>query len=171
MKLLIALSVMAVSMAATSTALAASERATIRSSTDSFIASTWHRQEVMGEPKTPTTRSYMRMTSIRYLRWVEEHWKRINWRVLQRFRNPPHLREFTCIHGYEGAWQAATGNGYYGGLQMELGFQRSYGGYLLRTKGTANHWTPLEQIWAAEKAHRNRGFWPWPNTARYCHLL
>jgi hypothetical protein len=25
---------------------------------------------------------------------------------------------FMCIHRYEGAWDAATGNGYYGGLQF-----------------------------------------------------
>ena len=43
--------------------------------------------------------------------------------------------------------------------------------WLLRTKGTADHWTPLEQIWTAEKAAKSRGFWPWPNTARSCGLL
>ena len=59
-----------------------------------------------------------------------------------------------------------------GGLQMDLGFQRTYGGGLLSRKGTANHWTPLEQMWAAERAHRSgRGFYPWPNTARYCGLI
>ena len=41
----------------------------------------------------------------------------------------------------------------------------------LRPKGTADHWSPLEQIWTAEKALKSRGFWPWPNTARYCGLL
>src|SRR5205085_646291 len=61
---------------------------------------------------------------------------------------------------------------YYGGLQMDLGFQRTYGRYLLARKGTANHWTPLEQMWVAERALRaGRGFYPWPNTARYCGLI
>ena len=41
------------------------------------------------------------------------------------------------------------------GLQMDLGFQRTYGRELLRRKGTANHWTPLEQMWVAERAHRS----------------
>ena len=85
--------------------------------------------------------------------------------------HPPHLSAWTCIHRYEGAW-TDTGAPYYGGLQMDLGFQRTYGAALLARKGTADHWTPLEQMWTAEKAFRSgRGFWPWPNTARYCGLL
>ena len=60
---------------------------------------------------------------------------------------------------------------YFGGLQMDLGFQERYGGWLLRAKGTADHWTPLEQIWIAEKAARSRGFYPWPSTARVCGLI
>ncbi len=43
---------------------------------------------------------------------------------------------------------------------------------LLRRKGTADRWTPVEQMWVAERAHRSgRGFYPWPNTARYCGLI
>ena len=50
--------------------------------------------------------------------------------------------------------------------------QRRYGRDLLRRKGTADHWLPLEQIWVAEKARRSgRGFYPWPNTARACGLI
>lgn len=84
---------------------------------------------------------------------------------------PPHYREWLCIHGYEGSW-TDDGSPYYGGLQMDISFQASYGGGLLKTKGTANNWTPLEQMWAAERAYRSgRGFYPWPNTARYCGLI
>jgi hypothetical protein len=54
---------------------------------------------------------------------------------------------------------------------MDYGFQAVYGSYLLQTKGTADHWTPLEQIWVAERAARSRGFYPWPNTARSCGLI
>jgi len=75
-----------------------------------------------------------------------------------------------CIHRYEASWDDPLGP-YYGGLQMDLSFQRAYGGWLLRRKGTADHWTPLEQIWTAEKAFTTRGFYPWPNTARACGLL
>lgn len=83
----------------------------------------------------------------------------------------PHLREWLCIHAGEGAWDANTGNGYYGGLQMDLEFQRTYAPWLLRSKGTADHWSPREQMLTAERAWRTRGFWPWPNTARRCGLL
>jgi hypothetical protein len=55
---------------------------------------------------------------------------------------------------------------------MDLGFQQHYGGELLREKGTADNWTPVEQMWVAERAYRaGRGFYPWPNAARYCGLL
>ena len=55
---------------------------------------------------------------------------------------------------------------------MDLAFQRAYGGRLLRAKGTADRWSPLEQMWVAERAYRSgRGFYPWPNTARYCGLI
>ena len=61
---------------------------------------------------------------------------------------------------------------YYGGLQMNMEFQRTYGAELLARKGTADRWTPLEQIWVAERAYRSGlGFQPWPNTARMCGLL
>ena len=87
----------------------------------------------------------------------------------RKAENPPHMAACLCIHRYEGSW--TTGGPYYGGLQMDLGFQHSYGPWLLRTKGTADHWTPLEQLWTAAKAAKSRGFWPWPNTARSCGLL
>ena len=84
---------------------------------------------------------------------------------------PPHRSAWKCIHQYEGSWKD-SGGPYYGGLQMDLGFQQHYGYVLLRTKGTAENWTPLEQMWVAERAYRSgRGFYPWPNTARYCGLI
>jgi hypothetical protein len=55
---------------------------------------------------------------------------------------------------------------------MDVSFQSNYGGILLTRKGTADNWTPLEQMWVAERAFRSgRGFYPWPNTARYCGLI
>lgn len=79
---------------------------------------------------------------------------------------------FLCVHQHEApAWDTQTGNGYYGGLQMDLEFQRAYAPDLLREKGTADHWSPGEQIAVAIEAHAERGWWPWPNTARACGLL
>jgi hypothetical protein len=98
-------------------------------------------------------------------------WQRVALKTRKRAQNPPHKRQWLCIHRFEGAWNDPNPP-YYGGLQMDLGFQRAYGGGLLSSKGTANRWTPLEQMWAAERAHRaGRGFYPWPNTARYCGLI
>jgi hypothetical protein len=98
-------------------------------------------------------------------------WQRVALKTRRRAQNPPHRRQWLCIHRFEGAWNDPNPP-YYGGLQMDLSFQRAYGGGLLSRKGTANHWTPLEQMWTAERAHgAGRGFFPWPNTARYCGLI
>ena len=98
-------------------------------------------------------------------------WRHVALQMRRRALNPPHRRQWLCIHHFEGAWTDPNPP-YYGGLQMDLGFQRTYGRVLLARKGTANHWTPLEQMWVAERAHRaGRGFYPWPNTARYCGLI
>lgn len=85
----------------------------------------------------------------------------------------PHYAALMCIAGHEshGTWDISTGNGYYGGLQMDRGFQQAYAPGLYRTKGTADHWTAEEQMRAAERAIATRGFTPWPNTARMCGVL
>lgn len=79
---------------------------------------------------------------------------------------------FLCIHRYEGAWTANTGNGYYGGLQMDRGFMQRYGQDFVGRWGTADNWPAWAQLEAAARAHDSgRGFTPWPNTARFCGLL
>jgi hypothetical protein len=81
-------------------------------------------------------------------------------------------RAFLCIHRYEAAWNANTGNGYYGGLQMDVPFQARYGPAYLARYGTADRWPVWAQLAAATRAYRSgRGFWPWPNTARVCGLI
>jgi Transglycosylase-like domain len=77
---------------------------------------------------------------------------------------------FQCIHRYEAGWGAATGNGYYGGLQFDMNFQRAYGPEFLRAIGTANHWPRSVQITVAIRGYLARGFQPWPNTRRACGL-
>jgi hypothetical protein len=157
-------------MVGTSTATAASKLEARQHRIDNMITKTWYRQKVMGAPLTKTNRSYRRSPSTAYVGWVERYWQGVSRRILRTFQNPPHLSAFLCIHRYEGSWQD-TGSPFWGGLQMNSDFQAAYGGWLLHLKGTADHWTPLEQIWTAEKAVASRGFWPWPNTARYCGLL
>jgi hypothetical protein len=101
------------------------------------------------------------------LRRLERRWRHVAHTTRWRANHPPYFRAWLCIHHYEGSW-ADSSSPYWGGLQMDLSFQQTYGGWLLRHKGTADHWSPLEQIWVAVRAARSRGFSPWPNTARDC---
>jgi hypothetical protein len=79
---------------------------------------------------------------------------------------------FLCIHRHEGSWTANTGNGYYGGLQMDQRFMQLYGPDFVGRWGTADNWPSWAQLEAAARAHDSgRGFTPWPNTARFCGLL
>jgi hypothetical protein len=79
---------------------------------------------------------------------------------------------FECVHSYEGAWNANTGNGFYGGLQENWDFMRTYGNEYLRAWGTADHWPPAIQIATAIRAYLSgRGFSPWPVSARLCGLI
>ena len=123
-------------------------------------AETWRWQKVMGKPLTAVRRALPAKT-----------WRKLAATAYKQALAPPHKRQWLCIHRYEGSWHAHTGNGYYGGLQMDIEFQRFYAAWLLRQKGTADHWTPIEQMWIAERAERASGFYPWPNTARMCGLL
>jgi hypothetical protein len=108
--------------------------------------------------------------SVARLRRLANTWRHREHAVWWRANHPPRLGAWMCIHRYEGSW-TDSGGPYWGGLQMNLGFQETYGGWLLRHKGTADHWSPLEQIWVAVRASHSRGFSPWPNTARYCGVL
>jgi hypothetical protein len=127
---------------------------------------TWHWQRVMGvrltrELKNPPMDPKRRVDA----------WHRVATRTWRQAQNPPHKQAWLCIHRFEGAWDDPNPP-YYGGLQMDLSFQQRYAAALLRRKGTADHWSPLEQMWAAERAHRaGRGFYAWPNTARSCGLI
>lgn len=79
-------------------------------------------------------------------------------------------RAFQCIHSHEGAWSDPSAP-YWGGLQMDQGFQRKYGAWALSAFGTADRWPVSVQIAVAIRAWASgRGFAPWPNTARYCGL-
>ncbi|MEO8290750.1 MAG: hypothetical protein ABI649_07110 [Gaiellaceae bacterium] len=106
-----------------------------------------------------------------YRQWLRRTWRSRAVRAQERARRPPHLGAWRCIHRHEGPWRDPN-SPYFGGLQMDLTFQRQYGPDLLRKKGTADRWTPFEQMWVAERALRSgRGFYPWPLTARRCGLI
>jgi hypothetical protein len=164
---------------ATTTALAAASTASSRVSRLSVSPMTRLR---LADASMTATRSLHRLMGKRYPR----HFYRIDrahpdraaalWSGrLQRARRlahrPPHLRDWLCIHRYEGSWRDAGGP-YYGGLQMDWGFMSAYGGWLLARRGPANNWSPIQQMWVAERALQDgRGFYPWPNSARMCGLI
>jgi hypothetical protein len=126
----------------------------------------WHWQRVMGRPLTLTLRNPPAELVDRV-----PVWRRMAKRTWTDARHPPHTTAWRCIHRFEGAWTDG-GAPFYGGLQMDLGFQQAYGTYLLRKKGTADRWTPLEQMWVAERALRaGRTFSPWPSASRSCGLM
>jgi Transglycosylase-like domain len=153
-------------------AAAAKARVDVLEEIDDFRRETWRWQTLMGRRRTVSGDSARTDPSPAYRRWVRNLWRDRALEARRLAARPPHRSAWLCIHRYEGGWKSNTGNGYYGGLQMDLGFQRTYGRELLRRKGTADRWTPLEQMWVGERALRaGRGFYPWPNAAARCGLL
>jgi hypothetical protein len=135
----------------------------------SFRASTQRWLTVVrGRPPASGSRA-LSSRSLEGLERLAKTWQQREHRAWWRANHPPRLRGWLCIHHYEGSW-TDSGSPYWGGLQMDYSFQATYGGWLLRHKGTADHWSSLEQIWVAVRAWRVRGFSPWPNTAHYCGM-
>lgn len=68
-----------------------------------------------------------------------------------------------------GNWSINTGNGYYGGLQMDMTFWNTYGNSAYARADLAPRG---EQIAAATKARDSgRGYYPWPTCARKLGLI
>ncbi|HEX2061564.1 MAG TPA: transglycosylase family protein [Thermoanaerobaculia bacterium] len=136
----------------------------------------WRWERLMRIRRTKATRVAEKTNDPDQRRAILASWKRKAAARKRRAYKLARMSAWLCIYRHERhprqGWGTRTGNGFYGGLQMDVGFQRRYGADLLRRKGTADKWSPIEQIWVAERAYRSgRGFWPWPNTARYCGLL
>ncbi len=124
----------------------------------------WRWQAVMGVRRARSRAALRTPRALRY-------WSRQARRVRLLVAHPPHRRGWLCIHRFEGGWHDA-GDPYWGGLQMDRGFMQTYAPRVLLRRGWADRWTPLEQMWVAERAHRSgRGYWPWPSTARACGLI
>jgi hypothetical protein len=131
----------------------------------------WRWERLMGVRPTMTAGRNLANAGYGTLLAVRNKWRRFAERARRRAAHPPHKSGWLCIQRYEAAWTDGGGP-YYGGLQMDWGFMARYGRELLRRKGTANRWTPIEQMWVAERAFRSgRGYFPWPNTARACGLI
>lgn len=60
-----------------------------------------------------------------------------------------------------GDWAINSGNGYYGGLQFNLGTWRSYGG-----QGLPNDNSPAQQIEIAKRVQAKQGWGAWPACSR-----
>jgi hypothetical protein len=157
---------------------------TVPSKTKCWQATGWHRRKTCRIARAVVAEHKARLTNVRQM--ISK---------LSEVQGPTgNESNWLCIHGYERnpaqGWATNTGNGYYGGLQMDMSFQRAHGLDLLLKKGTANNWTAHEQMVVAQRAHdgvrtyydddagrvktyqeRGRGYNPWPNTARYCGLL
>lgn len=139
-------------------------------------SATWQWQDAAMRNRIKSNFMERKVTGLGYLKWMAKLWSKRRIDAKNHALNPPHKKQWQCIHRYERdpsqGWKTRTGNGYYGGLQMDISFQRSYGSKLLKKKGTANNWMWYEQMWVAERAYSSgRGFYPWPNTARYCGLI
>jgi hypothetical protein len=136
----------------------------------------WRWERLMRVRRTKPTRVAEKTNDPDQRLAILDSWKRKAAARKRQAYNLPRMRAWLCIYRHERhphhGWRTRTNNGFFGGLQMNLGFQRTYGADLLRKKGTADTWLPIEQIWVAERAYRSgRGFYPWPNTARACGLL
>ena len=147
---------------------------TTRHAVDFYRSSTWRRQDDRLARRTHSNYSERRTRSCAYTRWLARRWylRARAERTLHKSWFSAMYAKWRCIHRGEGAWDEDNGNGYYGGLQMDLSFQRSYGGEFYRRFGTADKWPVRAQLIAAERAYQSgRGFYPWPQTARACGLL
>ena len=137
-----------------------------------YRTTTWRLENLTLLRRTGSSGAAWRRRDYGFRLYVLHGWRRRAGLIWRRAVRPPNEAAWECIHRGEGGWYENSGNGYYGGLQMDLEFQRTYAPAFLLRKGTADHWTRLEQMWVAERARRSgRGFYPWPNTARACGLL
>lgn len=79
---------------------------------------------------------------------------------------PVFLRSAMCVHQHEGAWNANTGNGYYGGMQFLLSTWHRAGG-----TGYPHLQSPREQLYRAWIIVRSHGgSWSEWGTRGRCNL-
>ncbi len=124
-----------------------------------------------GRTRTATSHAERHTASLAFLRWIEHRWstRRIQARrfaLAHHVSTVGHRALWLCIHSREGAWDAQTGNGYYGGLQMTYGWDGLVGNAALLS--------PAAQMQAAETGYQRSGYsaaWlegQWPNTSPPC---
>lgn len=106
-----------------------------------------------------------------HARRLAAHWRVRSLEARHRFEGwlARTYRKWECVHLREARW-TDDGAPYYGGLQFDSSFERAYGRHFLARWGHAGNWPVWAQLVAAERGHRDRGWSPWPNTARACGL-
>ena len=111
-------------------------------------------------------RHYAKRWSCAAVKWLTREYSQTKAAMRPRVAVSSHLQGWICIHSREGAWNAQTGNGYYGGLQMTYGWAgRVVNAALL---------SPSQQIAAADAEAREHSYdyyWmqhQWPNTFPPC---
>lgn len=132
---------------------------------------TWRYQDAAGVSRTRTEYAERHTRSVAFLGWMNRLWsqRRVAAKKLAA-RHPvvAHYALWMCIHSGEGAWNANTGNGYLGGLQMTPG----WGGV-----ARPDLLTPYQQMALAEGQYRASHYstaWlgqQWPNTSPPCLSL
>lgn len=85
---------------------------------------------------------------------------------------PPHVQLWQCVHRNERTAWNDPNPPYYGGLQLGDWFL----GHYKHPRGTPDQWSPLTQMWVAERAFRKERYsvsWfngQWPPSAGRCGL-
>lgn len=114
-------------------------------------------------PRTTTTIS-VTTTMKSVVRQHRDH-SSVNWDAIARCES-------------SGNWASNTGNGYYGGLQMNMSFWNSYAPRktivnpdestsVILVASRPDLATKSDQIFAAIAAYRTRGVSPWPTCGKY----
>ena len=86
---------------------------------EDFRQETWRWQKLMGRQLSPTRHLAERSAPGFHSRTLAL-WRKRAAKARYAAKHPKRLRAWLCIHRYEGPWNAHTGNGYYGGLQMDI---------------------------------------------------
>ena len=152
----------------------------------SFFIFMWTAPKVQAhlpKSKSPEVRLHHGITA---LLWIDKYKDRFTskrqmlntqrgheWLFYSSFDKLGYYDPFMCIyikerHPRQG-WATNTGNGYYGGLQMDWSFLTTYGPKFFERWGTANNWPKWAQLYTGYTAViSGRGFGPWPNTRQGC---
>ena len=138
---------------------------------------TWKWQEKYDHTYTRSAFYDKHTVSCKFGGWIAQLWMHRAREAKRKFQEwfKGMYDNWDCIHRHEAAWNGDNNPDYDGGLQMDYGFQTTYGLEFHRRWGNASNWPVWAQLLAAERAYHGyngyggRGFGPWP-TRHYCGL-